>query len=195
MKIKFQILYAILCLILVRFSDMCGISGEKCICIIDSMTLEMSCLEKSSNPMILNLNEIIINENVNNLIIKIENKIYDGINQSSYGKFLGKIKELWVYNNQINKLESNNFQMLTNLRKLNLTSNEIEDIEKNAFAGLFSLQCLFLYDNKIKTIRNETFNNLVNLRELDLHQNQIESIEENSYLGAVNLQTLNFYNN
>jgi hypothetical protein len=74
---KFEIIFDIL--ILVRFCDMCEISGEKCECKIDAMTIEMSCLEKSFYQKILNLNEIVISENATNLVIKIENKIYEGI--------------------------------------------------------------------------------------------------------------------
>ncbi len=95
----------------------------------------MNCLEKFSNPKILNFNEIVIYENVTNLIIRIENKIYDGINNSSNGQFLVKISDLWGQNNQIKKLESYSFQMLKNLKIFGK-----EDIEKNAFSGLFSLQ-------------------------------------------------------
>ena len=125
---KFYVVFAILSLTAIRFCDMCEISGEKCECKIDSIKTEMNCFEKSSFPKTLNLNEIVISENVTNIIVKIENKIYRGINKSSYGKFLVKIKELWIYNNQINKLESNTFQFLTSFTLLDLTSNGIEDI-------------------------------------------------------------------
>jgi slit 3 len=179
-KMKFEIAFAILCLILIKFCDMCEISGEKCKCKIDSLAIEMRCSEKSSIPKILNLNEIVISQSVVNLKIIIENKIYDGINKSSIGKFLAKIKEMWMNNNRINKLESNSFQGLQNLIYFVLISNEMVDIEKNAFNGLFSLQYLYLYDNKIKCIRNETFNNLVNvnLQYLSLYNNFIEDIEK-----------------
>ena len=106
------------------------------------------------------MNEIVIYENLTNLVIRIENKIYGGINKSSNGQFLVKIKELWINNNQINKLESNAFQVLKNLKQFILYSNVIEDIEQNAFNGLIFLEYLYLYDNKIKCIRNETFKNL-----------------------------------
>ena len=155
---------------------MCEISGEKCACKVVTMTTEMSCLEKSLTRTILNLNEIFISENVTILNIKIENKIYDGINKSSYGKFQVNIKELWINNNQIKKLESNSFQDSTNLAKMYLISNGIENIEKNTFSGLFFLQYLYLYDNKLKCIKNETFNNLVNLIVLSLHQNRYKKI-------------------
>jgi hypothetical protein len=118
---------------------MCELSGEDCVCKIDSIKTEMSCYEKSSNPKILNLNEIFISENVTNLIVKIENKIFKGIKKSSYGKFLDNIKELWINNNQIQKLESNSFQALKNVKQIILISNGIEDIEINAFNGLISL--------------------------------------------------------
>ncbi len=50
---------------------MCEISREKCACKTDTLTTEMSCLEKSSKPTFLNLNEIVIYENITNLIVKI----------------------------------------------------------------------------------------------------------------------------
>jgi hypothetical protein len=88
MKMKFEIVFAFL--ILKSYCDTCEIRGEKCDCKMVSMAIEMSCLEKSSNPTILNLNELVIYENVTNLIVKIENKNYDGINKSSNGEFLSK---------------------------------------------------------------------------------------------------------
>ncbi len=115
---KVQILFAILSLILVRFCDMCKISGEMCECKKDTLTIEMSCLERYSSPNILNLNEIVIYDDVANLTVKIENKIYNGINKSSYGLILNTIKELWLNNNKINKLESDSFQALNNLTKI-----------------------------------------------------------------------------
>ena len=127
---KFKIAFAFLSLVFIRFFDMCEISGEKCVCIKDMMTTEMSCLEKPSNPKILNLNEIVIYGNAANLKIYIENEIYDGINKSSYGKFLAKINELWINNNQIKKLESNTFLALIYLKIFVLISNGIEGIEK-----------------------------------------------------------------
>ncbi len=57
---RIKIVFVVLFLILKRFCDMCVISGEKCACKMNSIKTEMNCLEKFSNPKILNLNEIVI---------------------------------------------------------------------------------------------------------------------------------------
>jgi Leucine-rich repeat (LRR) protein len=82
----------------------------------------------------------------------------------------------------------NNIKSLTffssyfsNLRILDLNSNEISEIEKNAFETLKSLQNLSLSNNLLKNITREIFFNQMHLFYLNLSCNQIEFIELNSF--------------
>ncbi len=75
--------------------ETCGIFSEKCLCIdIDSKTTEMNCPETSRIPNILSLNEIVFPKNKTNAKIKIENKIFTGINTPSSENFSFMIVEL-----------------------------------------------------------------------------------------------------
>ncbi len=172
--------FAILILSMKEFYDARVMSGEKCQCIKVNNHLEMSCLEKSSTPKILNLNEIDIQDNFTYLTVRMENKIYEGI-KTSHDQYSLKIINLTVINNIKKILEANSFENLKNLFTLDLHSNSMEELQPKCFNGLNStLQHILLHLNILKFIQYETFSTLVNLRVLWLQQNQIESIESNA---------------
>ncbi len=78
---KFEIVLAILFLSMNNFTAACSIQMENCTCDIYSFTIEMTCQNEDLNSKTLNLGGIEMLENVTtNLIVKIENKIYHGIN-------------------------------------------------------------------------------------------------------------------
>ena len=141
---KFKILLFILYLISNNFLEMCEISGEKCVCKkVSVTTLQINCLEKSLKSNTLFLNEIVnITESETNLQIRIENKIFDEINSSSYGKFSLNIRTLMIIHNQVNRLGSKLFYGYPNLKLLDLSSNSLEIIEKNRW---FSIASIFIF--------------------------------------------------
>ncbi|CAG9854659.1 unnamed protein product [Phyllotreta striolata] len=83
------------------------------------------------------------------------------------------------------------FRLLTELKILFLSSNEISTVEIGAFDGLYNLEKLSLYANKLETIPAGVFRDLRSLKELNLGMNQIASISEDAFAGLLQLEVLN----
>ena len=99
-----------------KIYETCELSGEKCLCFTIPGLAFMNCLEKSTNIKTLNLNQILIRENITQLYLYIENKIFYRI-LPSYNEFLFKLSSLTIRNNQILKLEANSFERKSKLTK------------------------------------------------------------------------------
>ncbi|XP_069485362.1 epiphycan [Ambystoma mexicanum] len=100
--------------------------------------------------------------------------------------------------NKINRITKNDFANQNNLKKIDLTSNVITEIDEDAFRGLPNLEELVLRDNKIrqlpelpstmtfidvsnnrlgrKGIKEEAFKDMDNLRHLYLSANSLDHI-------------------
>ena len=117
-----------------KIYETCELSGEKCLCFTIPGLAFMNCLEKYTNIKTLNLNQIVMRENITQLYLYIENRIFYRI-LPSYNEVLLKFSSLTIRNNQILKLEANSFQMLTNLVSLDLRSNSIEEIQSFSFVA------------------------------------------------------------
>jgi Leucine-rich repeat (LRR) protein len=95
-----------------------------------------------------------------------------------------------------NKLDIRNnteklFNVLTNLKFLNLSSNSIEIVRKNTFLNLFKLRLVDLSNNKIYSVQQSSFNGLTNLRDLYLNQNQENmTIEKSSFIKFDAIKTI-----
>jgi len=81
------------------------------------------------------------------------------------------------------------------LKRLVLTNKEIQEIEKETFNGLTSLNSILLNDNYLSEIDQETFKGLYQLKELNLNNNQIRFIDKDLFKGLENLIVLNLNNN
>jgi Leucine-rich repeat (LRR) protein len=76
-----------------------------------------------------------------------------------------------------------------------LDNNEIDKIELNDFKGLNSLEYLYLNSNFILSIQAKSFELNIKLTELYLQNNQIISISTNTFYGLLSLKFLNLSNN
>ena len=177
-----------------KIYETCELSGEKCLCFTIPGLTFMNCLEKYTNIKTLNLNQIGMLENITQLYLYIENKIFDRI-LPSYNEFLLKLSSLTIRNNQILNLEANSFQMLTNLVSLDLSSNSIEEIQSFSFVGLNSLDGLMLFPNKIRKIECNSFLGLKSLVKLELNSNFINNIPKGTFNGLNSLIKLELYFN
>ncbi|XP_026822165.1 leucine-rich repeat-containing protein 15-like isoform X2 [Rhopalosiphum maidis] len=72
---------------------------------------------------------------------------------------------------------------MTNCKKLNLSSNNIQQIEKDALQNLWNLEDLILSNNSIMNIADinpsELFNNTKNIKRLNLSNNHITDLGQN----------------
>lgn len=75
---------------------------------------------------------------------------------------------------------------LLQLSRINLSNNEIAEVDEYSFYGLTSLNKLLLNGNRLMKIRSLTFAGLPSLTHLDLSENSIESIA----VGAFDLPEL-----
>lgn len=125
-------------------------------------------------------------------------------NQIEYlekGCFSGlvNLKKLNISKNELKKLDENQFEELDRLEMLDLKNNEIEFLEKGCFSGLNSLKLLYLSENKVKSLDKNKFEASNQLEWLDLN-NQIELLETDWFLGLNYVRYLYFeikwvYNN
>ena len=101
---------------------------------------------------------------------------------------LDKLKNLKITG--LTGIKNEAFTGLNNLECLDLSTNELLDLEATTFNNLNKLETLFLNTNKLTNIRKETFKNLKTLKKLDISENELDSLEEKSFDGLENLQHL-----
>nr|AAX77054.1 variable lymphocyte receptor [Lethenteron appendix] len=80
-------------------------------------------------------------------------------------------QNLWLYNNQITKLEPGVFDSLTQLTVLSLHTNQLQALPEGVFGRLGNLQRLDLRDNQLKSIPRGAFDNLKSLTGIWLSDN------------------------
>lgn len=94
------------------------------------------------------------------------------------------------YNNNLMKLEARLFKYAPLLQSIDLSFNQISEIEDRTFRGLFRLKYLSLDSNLLTKIKNKTFSGLRSLQRLDLSKNIIEELESGAFARFINLKVL-----
>jgi Leucine-rich repeat (LRR) protein len=93
-----------------------------------------------------------------------------------------RFTSLSISNSDIPILRNNFFQSeFSKLRDLSLTFDNINGIEKNAFAYLTNLMELSLYNNKIKSLPAILFQNNRKLRSINLNRNMLKLIHPETF--------------
>jgi preprotein translocase subunit Sec61beta len=82
--------------------------------------------------------------------------------------------------NRLSKVEP--LDRLPYLQYLNLSSNRIEELHNESFAGLEHLRILDLGSNNISKIDPETFSTVINLKEVILADNKLTKLPNNMFL-------------
>ena len=100
------------------------------------------------------------------------------------------LERLDLSTNQIKQLESYAFTHLKDLKYLHLQENKISVIQENAFDNLRNLEWLELMENKIETLKEDMFYELKSLIHLDLNFNNISLVEEGAFNGLNRLKRL-----
>ena len=120
-----------------------------------------------------------------NLFPKLENLVkltiacfkIDSISKSSFN-FLKKLKILNLSENQILELDNFLFTVESDLQEFYCNNNNLSALRVNVFYGLKNLKTLSLKENRIKKIEENCFLPLESLQSLNLSQNKIESLNE-----------------
>lgn len=106
-----------------------------------------------------------------------------------------ELTEINLKSNGIRHIDSNTFKGLSRLEILDLSRNEITNLNVNLFESLSSLKELRLYRNKLKRIDGNTFKNLSSLQRLSLSNNEIEEIDTNAFECVSSLRVLRLNGN
>ena len=135
----------------------------------------------------------------NNFLVELQEATFSGIlpeNEAgldatyplTYG--LSNLQKLWLDNNDISFVADGVFANMTALHILDLTSNNLADINSFTFFGLSGLNRLSLAGNLLRWSNASFWQFLQNIRELDLSGNDISFVESESFAGLLNLYTL-----
>ncbi|XP_070489945.1 toll-like receptor 13 [Chironomus tepperi] len=100
------------------------------------------------------------------------------------------VRNYYLHDTGIVRVDVNAFHNCTNLRYLDLERNNITTLPANVFDHLVNLEGLNLSYNKISTVSGEWFNGLENINRLVLIGNEIEEINRNAFSSLKNLTML-----
>ncbi|XP_019401914.1 PREDICTED: leucine-rich repeat-containing G-protein coupled receptor 6 [Crocodylus porosus] len=92
--------------------------------------------------------------------------------------------------NNISELQPNTFHHMRFLGELRLSGNQLFRIPGEAFSGLYSLKILMLQNNQLRRIPAEALRDLPNLQSLRLDANLISLVPEKSFEGLPSLRHL-----
>lgn len=92
--------------------------------------------------------------------------------------------------NNIDDLQPNSFEGLHFLEELRLSGNHLAQIPVEVFTGLYNLKVLMLQNNQLKRLPSEALWDLPNLQSLRLDANLISDIPPNSFEGLQSLRHL-----
>ena len=108
---------------------------------------------------------------------------------------LAAITELDLSSENINTLQTGDFDGLTALTSLALTHNSLETLPAGIFDGLTALTELGLGYNSLETLPADIFDELTGLTELDLYSNDLETLPVGIFDGLTALTELDLFNN
>ncbi len=140
---------------LVNFIENCQLDTEKCLCTFTN-TNKMECIQKLSQPKILNFVQLQSVISLSELYIK--NKLFVDIKFINSTNHATTLVKLIIESNNISIIYADSFLHFINLNILHLNDNDLIQIQPQAFTGLSSLKNLILYGNRIKIIKQNTFN-------------------------------------
>lgn len=105
--------------------------------------------------------------------------IRDGMFTTKDGSNLSALKELYLFENQIETIESGSFRNCINLELLDLAQNKLGQLNGDEFLGLDKLLNLNLEGNNLEEIMFKPFRNMKMLTHIYLKQNPLKLIEQN----------------
>ncbi|XP_060576208.1 toll-like receptor 3 [Ruditapes philippinarum] len=124
--------------------------------------------------------------------------IYDCIlNFSNDVTLVGYIFSISINNNKMPNLADTIFMKVRGLTVLDLSNNDISEVDKGAFImqNTSMLVQLILANNNLTTLPLDVFDNLSNLLALDLSSNRITKVEQRYFKYLTKLESLNLKHN
>lgn len=107
-----------------------------------------------------------------------------------------QIKNLSIINSGLLQLKHEDFLIFYQLEQLNLKENKLSVVQGDTFdSNMKILEILDLSSNNIEIIEDEAFKNLENLQEIRLNDNLMETIKSNIFGKNLKLKTVQLQNN
>nr|XP_026691209.1 slit homolog 2 protein isoform X2 [Ciona intestinalis] len=117
------------------------------------------------------------------------------ITSVGYFKKLRNLKKIDLSNNQLAAIEDGSFSGAESVLELWLNDNVLSDLRGSMFSGLHNLRTLLIRNNHLSCIGNHTFAGLSTVRHLALYSNQITTILSGAFSTMTSLSTLNLLSN
>ncbi|EDW70456.1 protein artichoke [Drosophila virilis] len=108
---------------------------------------------------------------------------------------LPNLRMLDLSQNQIEQLARHGFQAAPQLRVLSLAQNQLRLLEDTSFIGIQRLELLHLQDNQLGQADERALLPLAELRNLNLQSNKLESITDNFFSNNSRLEQLDLSRN
>ena len=108
---------------------------------------------------------------------------------------LGELRLIQLDFNYLTKLRPNQFERLKSLVHLQLSNNQLNQLDSNTFSELPLLAFVDLSFNSIKTIKQSAFSDLISLKHINLANNQLQLLESDAFINLPYLEYINFNKN
>lgn len=105
------------------------------------------------------------------------------------------LKELWLYDNKLSRVENDTFRNLTQLFLLVLSRNQISHVSAGAFRGLEKIGEISLHTNLLTSLQAGTFQGLPSLFHISLEHNFLSSLPAGVLQGVSRLENIDLHNN
>ncbi|XP_070508591.1 uncharacterized protein [Chironomus tepperi] len=152
--------------------------------------------KKSALCNSLNLTQLPVNLSTEIQVLMMNENNIQTLNREEFTT-LGMInlQKIFLKKSNIKYLHRETFKDLKILVELDLSENQIEQLDKQTFAGNDRLRILLLYGNPIKKLIADQFPSLPYLRTIDLHSCDIFSIDETTFSNVELLEYLDLKQN
>ncbi len=104
------------------------------------------------------------------------------------------LKELFLNNNAIRKIDTETLWPLKNLERLDISSNRLVTLNASSFRALSALTEIKMHDNPLHNISAGLFSNLLEIKTLDLSGTCLTEVVAKTFEGMTALEDLNLSN-
>lgn len=128
-------------------------------------------------------------------VIKGRNNVIDILRDYEIQEVTPNIEQLDLSKNDIFQIERHSFRGLNRLKILNLAENKINILSPLVFRGLELLEVLNMSKNELQTLESQMFISNSHMKSIDLSTNKISRIQPDVFQNLIFLELLNLMNN